>query len=102
MTMFENLREDRRNMRNDLTLAVSEGKISENAAKELIEKYDSKFLDICEKLANKDIEKYYELEEKCLAIYSRPKSFGESITEFADSFARGAEALSKMNAEDSK
>lgn len=102
MTMLENLRKDRRNMRNDLTLAVSECRISENAAKELIEKYDSKFLDICEKLANKDIEKYYELEEKRLAIYAHPKSFGESITEFADSFARSAEVLSKMNTEDSK
>lgn len=96
------LREDRTNMRNDLILAVSEGKISENTAKELIEKYDSKFLDICEKLSNKDIEKYYELEEKRLAIYLRPKSFGESITEFTDSFTRGTESLSKMNTEDSK
>ena len=100
MTMFENLREDRRNMRNDLTLAVSEGKISEETAKELIEKYDSRFLDICEKLSTKDIEKYYELEEKRLAFYSRPKSFGESINEFVDSFARSAEALSKINVND--
>lgn len=37
MTMFENLREDRRNMREDLTNALSSGKISEETVKEIIQ-----------------------------------------------------------------
>lgn len=96
MTMFENLREDRRNMREDLTNALSSGKISEETVKEIIQNYDTKYLEICEKLANKDMDKFYELEQKRLEIYSHPKSFGETISDFADSFARGAEAISKI------
>ena len=96
MTMFENFREDRRNMREDLINALSSGKISEETVKEILQNYDNKYLEICEKLSNNDMNKYYELEQKRLEIYSHPKSFGESVYDFAESFARGAETISNI------
>lgn len=111
MTMFENLREDRRNEREDLFNALSSGKISEETVKEILQHYDSKYLEICERLSNADINKYYETKIKEQEIISKsrveefkinlefnnkPRSFGESICDFADSFARGAEAISSI------
>ena len=81
---------------------------SVNLITKVLSEYNDKLLAIVENMKNrndelreKELQKYYEtlLEEHRMNLenYRKSRDFGDKICGFAESFAKGAEAISKIN-----
>ncbi len=110
--VLEFLDKDRQRMVDFFNDIITNKKLSEPESVEIISKmfsdYNDKFLVTVENmekrkddLREKEIPKYYEalLEEHRMNLENsiKPRNFGDKICDFAESFAKGAEAISKIN-----
>jgi alpha-galactosidase/6-phospho-beta-glucosidase family protein len=110
--VLEFLDKDRQRMVDFFNDIVTNKKLSEPESVDLITKvlsdYNDKLLVTVENmekrkddLREKEMPKYYEtlLEQHRMNLENslKPRDFGDKICDFAESFAKGAEAISKIN-----
>ena len=110
--VLEFLDNDRQRMVDFFNDIVTNKKLSEPESVDLIAKvlseYNDKLLSTVENmekrkddLREKEMPKYYEtlLEQHKMNLENslKPRNFGDKICDFAESFAKGAEAISKIN-----
>ena len=110
--VLEFLDKDRQRMVDFFNDIVTNKKLSEPESVDLIAKvlseYNDKLLSTVENmekrkddLREKEMPKYYEtlLEQHKMNLENslKPRNFGDKICDFAESFAKGAEAISKIN-----
>ena len=91
MDIFETVLNDRKRTQEFLLKSFSEGKISEETFIKMIGDFDSKFYKFS--IVHDEMTNYFNLANKCLEASSKLKSFMESFSSIADSFAKGVDLL---------
>lgn len=92
MSILETISNDREKTRKDYIEALSKGQITQEMCTQLLLNYDTQYIALGDKLCYNDITKYYDLTQKCLEAFSKPKSFMESLGSGAKTFVREIEA----------
>lgn len=96
MGILESMITDRKATRKDYFEALSKGQITQEMCTQLLLNYDNQYIAFSDKVCHNDMTKYYDLASQCLEIYSKPKSFMESLGSIAESFVKGAELLQQQ------
>ena len=93
MGILESLITDRKATRKDYIEALSKGQITQEMCTKLLLNYDNQYIAFGDKLCHNDLTKYYDLASQCLEVYSKPKSFMESLGSVAETFVKEVELL---------
>ena len=93
MDILEPLITDRKVTRKDYIEALSKGQITQEMCTQLLLNYDNQYIAFSDKICHNDMTKYYDLASQCLEVYSKPKTFMESLGSVSESFVKGAELL---------
>lgn len=96
MDILESMIADRKATRKDYIEALSRGEITQEMCTQLLLNYDNQYIAFSDKVCHDDMSKYYNLASQCLEIYSKPKSFMESLGSIAETFVKGAELLQQQ------
>lgn len=96
MGILESLITDRKATRKDYIEALSKGQITQEMCTQLLLNYDNQYIAFSDKICHNDMTKYYDLASQCLEVYSKPKTFMESLGSVAESFVKGAELLQQQ------
>ena len=96
MDILESLITDRKATRKDYFEALSKGQITQEMCTQLLLNYDNQYIAFSDKICHNDMTKYYDLESQCLEVYSRPKTFMESLGSIGESFVKGVELLQQQ------
>ena len=96
MDILESLITDRKATRKDYIEALSNGQITQEMCTQLLLNYDNQYIAFSDKICHDDMTKYYDLASQCLEVYSRPKTFMESLGSIGESFVKGAELLQQQ------
>ena len=96
MGILESLITDRKATRKDYIEALSKGQITQEMCTQLLLNYDNQYIAFSDKICHNDMIKYYDLASQCLEVYSKPKTFMESLGSVAESFVKGAELLQQQ------
>ena len=96
MDILESLITDRKATRKDYIEALSKGQITQEMCTQLLLNYDNQYIAFSDKICHNDMTKYYDLTSQCLEVYSRPKTFMESLGSIGESFVKGIELLQQQ------
>ena len=96
MDILESLITDRKATRKDYFEALSKGQITQETCTQLLLNYDNQYIAFSDKICHNDMTKYYDLASQCLEVYSRPKTFMESLGSIGESFVKGVELLQQQ------
>lgn len=96
MDILESLITDRKATRKDYFEALSKGQITQEMCTQLLLNYDNQYIAFSDKICHNDMTKYYDLASQCLEVYSRPKTFMESLGSIGESFVKGVELLQQQ------
>ena len=96
MDILESLITDRKATRKDYIEALSKGQITQEMCTQLLLNYDNQYIEFSDKICHNDMTKYYDLASQCLEVYSRPKTFMESLGSIGESFVKGVELLQQQ------
>ena len=96
MDILESLITDRKATRKDYIEALSKGQITQEMCTQLLLNYDNQYIAFSDKICHNDMTKYYDLASQCLEVYSRPKTFMESLGSIGESFVKSVELLQQQ------
>ena len=96
MDILESLITDRKDTRKDYIEALSKGQITQEMCTQLLLNYDNQYIAFSDKICHNDMTKYYDLASQCLEVYSRPKTFMESLGSIGESFVKSVELLQQQ------
>lgn len=96
MGILEIISNDREKTRKAYLDAAISGQMSPELCVQLLQNSDTEFYKMSKEVCHEDMEKYYSLVNRCLEVYSRPKTFMESLGSIGESFVKGAELLQQQ------